>query len=132
MKKLLSLILTLAITLSCFGFAFGVVGNAAGFETEGGVKVEIAPFLYKSALYPMEYPSHQSYEIKEKSAEGDYAISRELNDLSYKFVFPAGTTRIECMLSLDGETNWRGFRINSTDNPNYWEKDKNQEEREKY
>jgi exonuclease III len=125
MKKLLSLILTLAITLSCFGFAFGVVGNAAGFETEGGVKVEIAPFLYKSALYPMEYPSHQSYEIKEKSAEGDYAISRELNDLSYKFVFPAGTTRIECMLSLDGESNWRGFRINSTDNPNYWEKDKN-------
>ena len=121
MKKIICLILTLVLTLSCFCLPFGV--NASGFETENGVKVEIAPFLYKSTKYQMEFPSHQSYAIKEKSNEGDYAISREINDLSYSFTFPAGTTRIECMVSLDGETNWRGFRINSTDNANYWEKD---------
>ena len=125
MKKLLCLILTLAITLSCFGFAFGVSVNAASFVTENGVKVEMAPFLYKSTLYQMEYPSHESYAIKEKSVEGDCVISRELNDLAYTFVFPAGTTKIECLLSLDGESNWRGYRVNSTENPNYWEKDKN-------
>lgn len=125
MKKLLCLILTLAITLSCFGFAFGVSANATGFVTENGVKVEMAPFLYKSTLYQMEYPSHESYAIKEKSVEGDCVISRELNDLAYTFVFPAGTTKIECLLSLDGESNWRGYRVNSVQNPNYWEKDKN-------
>ena len=82
MKKLLCLVLTLAITLSCFGFAFGIGANATSFVTENGVKVEMAPFLYKSTLYQMEYPSHESYEIKEKSAAGDYVISRELNDLA--------------------------------------------------
>lgn len=126
MKKILSLILATVIALSGLCFAIpGSVAEAASFETENGVKVEIAPFLYKSTLYQMEFPSHQSYEIKEKSDEGDYTISRELNDLSYVFVFPAGTTKITCNLSLDGETNWRGFTINSTDNPNYWVKDKN-------
>lgn len=119
MKKTLCLILTLVIAFSCFA----VIGNAEGFTTENGVQVEMAPFLYKSALYQMEYPSHQSYDIKEKSAVGDYAVSRELNDLSYTLVFPAGTTKIECLLSLDGESNWRGFNINSAENPNYWEKD---------
>ena len=119
MKKILCLILTLLIALSCFG----AVG-AVSFETENGVQVEIAPFLYKSTLYQMEFPSHQSYDIKEKSVAGDYAISRELNDLSYTFVFPAGTTKIDCKLSLD-QNNWRGFTVNSTDNPNYWEKDSN-------
>lgn len=71
----------------------------------------------------MEFPSHQSYAIKEKSAVGDYAISRELNDLSYTFVFPAGTTEIDCTVSLNGNTEWRGFSVNDTENPNYWEKD---------
>ncbi len=124
MKKILCLILTLVLTLSCFCFnGLGVISYAENFETENGVQVEMAPLLYKSTLYQMEFPSHQSYEIKEKSSEGDYAISRELNDLSYTFVFPAGTTKIECMLSLNGETDWRGFNINSTENPNYWEKD---------
>ena len=120
MKKILCFILTLVITLSCFCTA--LPANAVSFETENGVQVEIAPYLYKSALYQMEFPSHQSYEIKEKSIEGDYAISRELNDLSYTFVFPAGTTAIECNLSLNGESDWRGFRINAKDNANYWEK----------
>ena len=126
MKKLLCIILTVVLSVSCLclmGTAATV--SAQSFETENGVKVEMAPFLYKSTLYQMEYPSHQSYDIKEKSVEGDYAISRELNDLSYTFVFPEGTTKIECNVSLDGENNWRGFRINSTDNPNYWEKDAN-------
>ena len=129
MKKLFCMILSVVLMLNCFClFGIGNTGITAGaksFETENGVKVEIAPFLYKSALYPMEYPSHQSYAIKEKSADGDYAISRELNDLSYTFVFPAGTTKIECNVSLNGENGWTGFRINSTDNPNYWEKDAN-------
>jgi exonuclease III len=123
MKKTLCLILALVMAFGCFSLATPVTANAQSFTTENGVKVEIADFLYKSALYQMEFPSHQSYEIKEKSAEGDYAISRELNDMSYTFVFPAGTTKIECLLSLDGENNWRGFRINSVENPNYWIKD---------
>ena len=104
-KKILCLILTIAITLSSFCFASvssGIVAHAKGFETENGVQVTMAPFLYKSTLYQMEFPSHQSYEIKDKSVEGDYAVSRELNDLSYTFTFPAGTTEIECMLSLNG------------------------------
>lgn len=71
----------------------------------------------------MEFPSAMSYEIKEKSIVGDYTISRELNDLSYTFVFPAGTTEIECMVSLNGETDWRGFSVNSAENPFYWNKD---------
>ena len=89
MKKALSLIFALVITMSCFCFAapIGITAEAKSFVTEKGVEVEIAPFLYKSVLYQMEFPSHQSYEIKEKSTAGDYAISRELNDLSYTFVF---------------------------------------------
>ena len=128
MKKILCLILTIVITLSCFctmPFSFGINAHAESFETENGVQVEMAPFLYKSTLYQMEFPSHQSYEIKEKSVFGDYTISRELNDLSYTFVFPAGTTKIECKLSLDGETDWSGFTVNDVENPSYWEKDEN-------
>lgn len=121
MKKILCLILAMVLAFSCFCLT-GSVAYAESFETENGVKVEMAPYLYKSALYQMEFPSHQSYEIKEKSIEGDYAISRELNNLAYNFVFPAGTTKIECKVSLDGE-NWRGYTVNSTDHPNYWEKD---------
>ncbi len=130
MKKLFCLILVFAIAFSGIGLAgagmsvdTGIIANAESFETTNGVQVEIAPFLYKSTLYQMEFPSIQSYEIKEKSVEGDYAISRELNDLSYTFVFPAGTTEIACRVSLDGETDWHGFAINSTDNPTYWTKD---------
>ncbi|MBQ8782362.1 MAG: hypothetical protein IJZ57_01135 [Clostridia bacterium] len=121
MKKIFCLILTVIMALSCVPF----VAHAASFTTEKGVQVEIAPFLYKSTLYQMEFPSHQSYEIKEKSNVGDYAISRELNDLSYTFIFPAGTTEIECMLSLNGENKWRGFDINYIENPSFWPKDDN-------
>lgn len=124
MKKILRLVLVVVLSFSCFCFG-NITAGAESFTTEKGVKVEMAPYLYKSALYQMEFPSHQSYEIKEKSTAGDYAISRELNDLSYTFVFPAGTTKIECMVSLNGENNWRGFRVNAVDNPNYWEKDAN-------
>ena len=124
MKKLLSLLLTLAIAFSCVCFAdIDVKSSAKDFETENGVQVEMAEFLYKSTLYQMEFPSRQSYDVKEKSLVGDYAISRELNELAYTFVFPAGTTKIECMVSLDGETNWRGFNVNSEKNPSYWVKD---------
>lgn len=70
-KKVLCLILTLVITMSCFclvgsPLSSGVIASAESFETENGVKVEMAPFLYKSTLYQMEFPSIQSYEIKEK------------------------------------------------------------------
>ncbi len=126
MKKLFCVILTFVITLSCFCFSetsMTLTASAEAFETQNKVQVQIAPFLYKSALYQMEFPSHQSYDIKEKSNVGDYAISRELNDLSYVFVFPAGTTKIQCLVSLDGETDWRGFTVNDRDNPSYWEKD---------
>lgn len=115
MKKALSLLLCLAMALSCC-----ICASAA--SAEAAVQVTIAPYLYKSTQHQMEFPSHQSYAIKEKSTAGDYVISRELNDLSYVLVFPAGTTQIACNVSLDGEQ-WRGYTVNSTDNPNYWEKD---------
>ena len=126
MKKIISLFLVAVIALSCFSF-YGVafVADATSFKTENGVQVEMAKFLYKSTLYKMEFPSHRSYGIKETSIEGDYAISRELNDLSYTFVFPAGTTEIKCQVSLDGKTDWRGFSVNAVENPNYWAKDSN-------
>ena len=129
-KKVLCLILTLVITMGCLCFAgsplsAGVIASAESFETENGVKVEMSSFLYKSTLYQMEYPSHQSYEINEKSVAGDYAIAGEINDLAYKFVFPAGTSEIECRVSLNGETDWRGFNLNSVDDPSYWETDEN-------
>ena len=119
MRKLFCFILTIVIALT------GISAYAESVETEKSVQIEIAPFFYKSTLYQMEFPSHQSYEIKEKSDAGDYAISRELNDLSYAFVFPAGTTKIECKVSLNGETDWRGISLNDRENPSYWEKDEN-------
>ena len=125
MKKIISLILTVVLAFGCICIPVSGIADAASFETENGVQVEIAPFLYKSALYQMEFPSRQSYDIKEKSLVGDYAISRELNDLSYTFVFPAGTTEIECYLSVNGETDWRGVSINATEHPSYWPKDAN-------
>ena len=132
MKKILCVLLAVILSFSsiCFAgselpFSAGILAAAEHFETENGVQVEIASFLYKSTLYQMEFPSHQSYDIKEKSVAGDYAISGELNDLAYTFVFPAGTSKIECMVSLDGKNNWKGFRINAEENPNYWEKDVN-------
>ena len=121
MKKIISLILAVILAFGCIC----IPASAASFVTEKGVQVEIASYLYKSVLYPMEFPSAESYEIKEKSLEGDYAISRELNDMSYTFVFPAGTTEIECYVSLDGQTNWRGVTVNSTEHSLYWPKDAN-------
>ena len=120
MKKFLCLMLTTLIALSCICMpaSGGITASA-----ENGVQVEIAPFLYKSTLYQMEFPSVADYSTKEKSVEGDYAISRELNDLTYVFTFPAGTTEIACKVSLDGETNWRGFEITYETAPNYWPKD---------
>ncbi|MBQ6862978.1 MAG: endonuclease/exonuclease/phosphatase family protein [Clostridia bacterium] len=121
MKKTISLLLSVLLVLSCFAFATTATA-VENFETESGVQIKIAPFLYKSAQHQMEFPSHQSYAVKEKSVAGDYAISRALNDLAYTFVFPAGTTGIACNVSLDGK-DWRGYTVNSTANPNYWEKD---------
>lgn len=118
MKKLLCIILTLVMALGCMPLAV----SAADTEAEGSAQFEIAPYIYKSVLYPMEFPSLQSYEIKEKSNEGDYAISSRLNDLSYTVTVPAGTTEIMCRLSLDGEV-WRGVIINSTEHSTYWPKD---------
>ena len=125
MKKIVSLILTLVMVFSCLCIAGfdAPKAQAMSFETENGVQVEIASFLYKSTLYQMEFPSVQDYAIKEKSTAGDYAISRELNDLTYSFTFPAGTERIECKLSLDGETNWRGVSISAKNQPELWPKD---------
>ncbi len=121
MKKLLSLVLSLAIVLTGLCIVTGVSAGAAAFETENGVQVKIAPFLYKSKLYTMEFPSRESYSVKETSDEGDWTISREINDLAYSYTFPAGTTEISCKVSLDGDT-WHGYTINSTDNANYWPK----------
>ena len=122
-KKILCFILTVVITVGCF--ANGVVAYTRSFETENGVQVEMAPFLYKSTLYQMEFPSRLSYNIKEKSVPGDYAVSRELNDLAYAFTFPAGTTKFECKISLDGKNGWQGVSLNDSENPSYWPKDEN-------
>lgn len=116
LKKFLCTVLAVILTLNCFLFATAY--------TEETVQVKISPFLYKSAAYQMEYPSHGSYQVKEKSVEGDYAISRKLNDLSYTFVFPAGTSEINCKLSLDTE-NWCGVSLNAKENPSFWETDEN-------
>ena len=116
MKKFLCTVLSVILTLNCFSLATAY--------TEETVQVKISPFLYKSAAYQMEYPSHGSYQVKEKSVEGDYAISRKLNDLSYTFVFPAGTSEINCKLSLDTE-NWCGVSLNAKENPSFWETDEN-------
>ena len=69
MKKIICLILTLVLTLSCFCLPFGV--NASGFETENGVKVEIAPFLYKSTKYQLEF----SEEVDIDFNDGESSIS---------------------------------------------------------
>ena len=119
MKKFFCFILTVVIALS------GIIAYAENVETEKSVQIEIAPFLYKSTLFQMEFPSHLSYNIKEKSIIGDYAVSRELNDLAYSFVFPAGTTKFECKVSLDGKTDWQGVSLNVAENSSYWPKDKN-------
>ena len=75
MKRFLCMLLAFVLTLSCScliisGSENKMIANASGFETENGVKVEMAPFLYKSKLYQMEFPSRDSYSVKEKSAEG--------------------------------------------------------------
>ena len=66
MKKLLALLLTLTLMI---GSLSGITAFAARLETENGVQIEIAPFLYKSTTYQMEFPSHQDYSIKEKSTK---------------------------------------------------------------
>ncbi len=126
MKKIVCFVLSIIISLGCFiPISADINAHAESFKTPKGIRVEMAPFFYKSTIYQMEFPSNLSYEIKEKSIIGDYTISRELNDLSYTFTFPAGTTEIQCMVSLNGETDWRGFRLNDTENPSWWEKDEN-------
>ena len=130
MKKYISLLLTVTMTLSLFcviPFINSVKADAAQFETENGVHVQIAPFLYKSKDYQMQFPNLQDYATKDSSTPGHYTISREINDLSYSFIFPAGTTQFAGLLSLNGEYDWRGVRLNSTENPDFWEKDENGE-----
>lgn len=116
LKKFLCTVLAVISVLNCLPFT--------SVRAEEAVQIKISPFLYKSTAYQMEYPSHESYQVKEKSIEGDYAISRELNDLSYTFVFPAGTSEIDCKLTLDNEF-WCGVSLNAKDNPSFWETDEN-------
>lgn len=122
MKKVISVILAVIMTLSCFG----VVGLAApvhSFMTESGVEIFMERVLYKSNVYKMQFPSVEDYATKLSSTEGDYAIPGEINDLSYECVFPAGTTNFSCMLSLTGNSDWYGVQVNSDDHAQYWEKD---------
>ena len=126
MKKVISVILAVAVAFGCFCFT-GVIANAEYFETESGVKVTIADVLYKSADHTMQFPGVEDYNIKQSSDEGDYAISKDINDLGYTIVFPAGTTKADIVYTLDSEGEWFGFGINPQANSGYWDKDENGE-----
>lgn len=123
MKKVISVILAVVIALSCFG-VMASAAPAKSFMTESGVEVFIEPVLYKSNTHTMQFPSPDDYTIKLSSTEGDYAIPGEINDLSYKYVFPAGTTKFTAMVSLTGDGDWHGLYLDCNQHINYWPKDK--------
>ncbi len=131
MKKAISLVLATIFVLSYFGLAgveyspSGLTAQAMDIVTESGVQVTIESILYKSNAHTMQFPNADHYATKETSTPGDYVISRDINNLGYRFVFPAGTTELSGTISLDGETNWRGVRINATNAPEFWPKDEN-------
>ncbi len=122
MKKVISVILAVVITLGCFAVTASAA-PAKSFMTESGVEVFIEDVLYKSDKYTMLFPKQGDYATKISSTPGDCVIPCEINDLSYKYIFPAGTTEISCMVSLTGESNWYGVEIDYEDNANYWMKD---------
>ena len=122
MKKIISVILAVLIAVSCLGVtAFAAPANS--FMTESGVEIFIEDVLYKSNTIAMQFPSKEDYSTKVSSTEGDYAIPGEINDLSYKCIFPAGTTKFNCKVSLTGEDDWYGVHVNCDDHANYWKKD---------
>lgn len=122
MRKVLSVILAVIIAVGSLGVtAFAAPANS--FMTESGVEIFIEDVLYKSDTIAMQFPSKEDYSVKVSSTEGDYAIPGEINDLSYKYVFPAGTTKFNCMVSLTGEDGWYGVQVNCDDHANYWTKD---------
>ena len=122
MKKIISAILAVIMALTCLGVTASAA-PAKSFITESGVEVFIEPVLYKSNAYTMQFPSPENYSVKLSSTEGDYAIPGEINDLSYRYIFPAGTTKFSCTLSLNGEDNWHGVHVNYEEHAQYWAKD---------
>ncbi len=122
MKKTVSVILAVIMALGCLGVTASAA-PAKSFMTESGVEVFIESTLYKSNVYAMQFPSVEDYSTKVSSTEGDYAIPGEINDLSYKYIFPAGTTKFTCMVSLDGNGGWHGVHVNYEEHANYWTKD---------
>ena len=122
MKKGLSVILAVIMALGCLGVTASAA-PASSFMTETGVEVFMENMLYKSDKYTMLFPSKGDYATKISSTPGDCVIPCEINDLSYKYIFPAGTTEISCMVSLNGESNWYGVEINYEEHSNYWTKD---------
>lgn len=122
MKRFLSLTIAVTLVLSCFCFS-NIIANAEYFETESGVQITIEKVLFKSANHTMQFPSVEDYDVKQTSDAGDYTVSKDINDLGYTIVFPAGTTKAEVLLSLDENGEWFGFRINPQVNSGYWGKD---------
>lgn len=122
MKKTLCTILAVIMALSSFSVAVSAA-PAQSFMTESGVEVFMEKVLYKSDKYTMLFPKQGDYATKISSTPGDCVIPCEINDLGYKYVFPAGTTEISCMVSLTGESNWYGVEINYEEHANYWTKD---------
>ena len=122
MKKVISVILAAAVALGCLCVTASAA-PAKSFMTESGVEVFMEKVLYKSDVYKMQFPSSENYAVKLDSTEGDYAIPGEINDLSYICVFPAGTTKFTCKLSLTGDGDWYGVYVNSEEHTQYWEKD---------
>lgn len=122
MKKVLSVVLAVITALGCLSVT-AFAAPASSFMTESGVEVFIENVLYKSDKYTMLFPKLGDYATKIGSTPGDCVIPCEINDLSYKYIFPAGTTEISCLVSLDGESNWYGVEINYEEHSNYWTKD---------
>lgn len=122
MKKVLSVILAVIMAFGCFSVV-GIAAPVHSFTTESGVEVFIEDVLYKSDKYTMLFPKVGDYSTKISSTPGDCVIPCEINDLSYKCIFPAGTTEISCMVSLTGENDWYGVEINYEEHSNYWTKD---------
>ena len=80
MKRFITVILSVTFVISCLCFT-GVFAQAESFITESGAEVTIEPVLYKSASHTMQFPSLADYNVKDTSDAGDYAISKDINDL---------------------------------------------------
>lgn len=124
-KKVISLVLVFAMLASfagMTGFTPSIIAEAKHILTASGAEITMWSTIYKiNYVYTMTYPKAGDYSTTLTSDEGDYAIPQVdgFNELAYDIICPAGTTKFGAYCSLDGQT-WRGWTVNSTDNPSYF------------